>query len=99
MLRPYQQDIINRSYEQLAALSMTGQRRRIMVQAPTGAGKSVLIGSIINLIDSYNKGACLTVAHKQELIMQLADTLQKFSGIDRYNCGIILSGVASNSAA
>jgi superfamily II DNA or RNA helicase len=69
----------------------------IMVQMPTGTGKTILFASIVRdirnwIIAHQLKSHVLILAHVRELIQQAADKLQK-RGID---CGIILSGIPQN---
>ena len=66
----------------------------VMVQMPTGTGKTILFASIVrdiqNWIISHNSNShILILAHVRELIQQAADKLTK-RGI---SCGIIMSGV------
>lgn len=62
-LRPYQQDLIERVYG-----AFTGCRR-VMLQAPTGAGKTVLFAEIIRREYAQRKRVLLLV-HRKELITQ-----------------------------
>lgn len=66
----------------------------IMVQMPTGTGKTILFASIVRdirnwIIASHSQSHILILAHVRELIQQAASKLKK-RGID---CGIIMSGV------
>ena len=73
MLRDYQKDICSRVREALEA------HRSVMVQMPTGTGKTLVLASLVNLLDN----ACvLIVAHRKELIGQINDTIQRM-GIER----------------
>ena len=64
VLRPYQTDIIER------ASSAGGN---VLIEAPTGSGKSVMAASIIKH-ETDNGGICLIVAPKITLLDQLAET-------------------------
>ena len=66
----------------------------IMVQMPTGTGKTILFASIVRdihnwIIKEKANSHILILAHVRELIQQAADKLSR-RGID---CGIIMSGV------
>ena len=79
-LRPYQIDVIDRLEAQIAM-----GRRRILLVAPTGAGKTVLASEIISR--RVEEGA-LVLAHRRELITQTSKKLYDV-GIDH---GIIQAG-------
>lgn len=69
----------------------------IMVQMPTGTGKTILFASIVKdirnwIIENHSNSHILILAHVRELIQQAADKL-KHRGID---AGIIMSGVSQN---
>lgn len=69
-LRPYQTDLIERTYGAFANL------RRVMLQAPTGAGKTVLFAEIIQR--EYQAGRrVLLLVHRKELITQACTKLFK----------------------
>lgn len=70
-LRAYQNTLI---LEARKALSMT---KHIILQSPTGSGKSVLIGSMA----SMSKFRVLILAHSEEILKQDADHARKW-GID-----------------
>ena len=66
----------------------------IMVQMPTGTGKTILFASIVRDIRNWilkekSNSHILILAHVRELIQQAAEKLSR-RGID---CGIIMSGV------
>jgi superfamily II DNA or RNA helicase len=65
-LRPYQQDIIAEVEQQIAA-----GERRIIIVAPTGAGKTVIAGALIN---SATDKKVVVLAHTREIIKQTAET-------------------------
>jgi len=61
--------------------------RRVILQAPTGAGKTVIASHIIR--QAEEKGSrILFLAHRRELVKQCASKLYKF-GVDH---GVIMSG-------
>ena len=65
-LRPYQEDIINQA---------TKAKGSVLVEAPTGAGKSI-IASQIAINEIKNGGTVLIVTPKITLLEQLADTFK-----------------------
>jgi superfamily II DNA or RNA helicase len=68
-LRPYQIDAINR-----LRLAMAQGARRSLLVAPTGSGKTVILGEIARRgVDRGRR--ILWLAHRAELIEQAADTL------------------------
>lgn len=86
-LRPYQIESKKRIYE----LYRNGVNN-VLLQLPTGAGKTILFSSIIK--DGFeNDRRTLVLAHRGELINQAADKLYKGYGI---NSGIIKSKVEKN---
>ena len=81
-LRSYQNDIIIKYREALAA-----GRRRVLIVAPTGAGKTILAVAII--LDALNQGKRVQfLAHRRELIVQASRKLHA-AGCDH---GILLPG-------
>jgi DNA repair protein RadD len=81
-LRPYQADVIARFQAALAAGS-----RRVLIVAPTGAGKTILAVAII--LDALNQGKRVQfLAHRRELIVQASRKLYA-AGCDH---GILLPG-------
>jgi superfamily II DNA or RNA helicase len=81
-LRPYQIDVIGEYKQTIAA----GQKRIILV-APTGAGKTVIAADIIkSSIAAWRR--ILVLAHRREIITQTCEKLNRF-GISH---GIILAG-------
>jgi DNA repair protein RadD len=79
ILRPYQDDVIA-EYDRL----ITAGVRRIIIVAPTGSGKTIITSEIIKRARSQ----VVFIAHRNELLTQARDKLQKF---DVYP-GIIKSG-------
>src|SRR5947207_1166637 len=81
-LRPYQADVIAKVDAEIAA-----GRRRILLVAPTGSGKTVIASAII--ADAAAQGRlALFLVHRRELVDQSAKKLFA-AGIDP---GIILAG-------
>jgi DNA repair protein RadD len=81
-LRDYQQNVIN-EYEQKVAAGI----RRIIIVAPTGAGKTVIAAENIRRANAeYNR--VLFIAHRNELLTQARDKLKSFDII----AGIIKAG-------
>jgi superfamily II DNA or RNA helicase len=82
-LRPYQNDVGAEFHRTVA-----DGKRRIILAAPTGAGKTIIGASIIaDLIRDLSKSV-LVLAHRQEIIKQTAGKLLK-AGISH---GIIQAG-------
>ncbi len=87
-LRDYQKEMLGRLREAWGA-----GKRSVMLQMPTGTGKTVLLASLINELASKNvkcemnneqcgdgtcAGGVLIVAHRRELIEQIQATLNLF---------------------
>jgi superfamily II DNA or RNA helicase len=71
MLRDYQQNMVDQAREMLKTLD------RIIVQAPTGSGKSIVISEIIKL-STLKKNICWVVVPRLELIRQQSEHLSKW---------------------
>ncbi len=82
-LRPYQREVIEQFHGAVAA----GKRRVILV-APTGAGKTVIGADIINTTTRAQKRV-LVLAHRREIINQTADKLR----MNVIYPGMIMAGV------
>lgn len=80
-LRPYQQKIINEARELLQT------HRAIVVQAPTGSGKSFIIGYLSKLMEN-NNNACWNLVHRREILDELVKQCLK----NNTQPGQILSG-------
>src|SRR5690348_14864864 len=81
-LWPYQHDVISRFW-----VTINGGRRRVLLVAPTGSGKTVIAAAIIS--DAVARGMrVLFLAHRRELITQASRKLHQV-GID---AGVILPG-------
>ena len=87
-------DTVLRDYqlEMLERLRKAWRRaNHVMVQMPTGTGKTILLAEEIKnekLRIKNGKGRVLVVAHRRELIAQISQTLDAF-GIEH---GLIVSG-------
>lgn len=68
-LRDYQEEHLNKVRTRLRRGA-----RRVILQAPTGSGKSVMIAEMIrkSAENGYN---CWLLCHRRELLDQLSDTL------------------------
>lgn len=86
-LRQYQSDLLSKIHTSWRAGS-----RRIMVQSPTGSGKTVLMGHIAKKVSCRGKRV-LILAHRQELIEQAADKVGTISGLP---VGIVKAGYEPN---
>jgi DNA repair protein RadD len=82
-LRPYQQDAIAEVEQQI-----TAGERRIIIVAPTGAGKTVIGAALIN---SATNKKVVVLAHTREIIKQTAEKLFAH----RIEHGILQAGFAS----
>lgn len=72
MLRDYQSDICTRVREAF------GQYRSVMVQMPTGTGKTVVLAELVKRLMMKNEGLkILIVAHRRELIEQIKATIKR----------------------
>ena len=70
-LYPFQQDLFERSLSALAP-----EKARVMLQLPTGAGKTEIAGALLKeLLSVWTKAAWLT--HREELAEQTVARLQK----------------------
>lgn len=70
-LRPYQEAAINGLYEYWA----TGRGDNPLIVAPTGAGKSAILGQIIMDAMSYDGTKVMVLTHVKELLEQNANAL------------------------
>jgi len=78
-LRDYQRDMLDRLQTEW------GRHRSVMVQMPTGTGKTVLMAEIIRELRIKNlELRVLIVAHRRELIEQIRQTISDF-GIEKEN--------------
>lgn len=71
-LRPYQNKLISETRQAL------GMYRRVIVQSPTGSGKGVILGAIVDMC--LKKGSrTLVVCHRLEIVKQDARQIEKFT--------------------
>ena len=69
----YQEDILRQVEEAFEA------HRSVMVQMPTGTGKTYLLAAIVRNFAKQQEGTCVwMVAHRRELVAQIEDTLRRF---------------------
>jgi DNA repair protein RadD len=88
-LRSYQTDVIAALYR-----AIKDGKRRIILVAPTGAGKTVIGAAVIRDAVSKHKHV-LVLAHRREIVQQTRDKLHEL-GIW---CGVIMAGVTTQEAA
>ena len=72
ILRDYQNDMLCRLNDAWR------KHRSVMVQMPTGTGKTVLLAEVIRQHTDIMAGKVLIVAHRRELIEQICKTLMAF---------------------
>ena len=82
LLRPYQQDIKQKIFKKW------NNCYNVMLQLPTGTGKTVLFTSIINDLNKVANTKILILAHRKELIDQISEHLSYYN----IRHGIITSG-------
>ena len=75
LLRDYQTDICSRVNEAF------DKHRSVMVQMPTGTGKTVVLASLVSQLKNEN---VLIVAHRRELIEQIKATIKRLN-VDNRN--------------
>ena len=72
LLRDYQEEMITRVREAWM------HHRSVMVQMPTGTGKTHVLATIVKDVVSGRAGKVLVLAHRIELISQISQTLSSF---------------------
>ena len=72
LLRDYQEEMITRTQEAWK------RHRSVMVQMPTGTGKTHVLAAIVNNVASGGADKGLGVAHRRELISQIRETVDAF---------------------
>ncbi len=86
ILRDYQAEMLDRLHRAWE------KQQSVMVQMPTGVGKTVLLAEEIKneelRMKNAHSGGILVVAHRIELIEQISRTMDRF-GIEH---GLIVSG-------
>lgn len=85
-LRPYQEDILNQ-----ARKYMRQGIKKILIEAPTGAGKTVIASEMLRICKGKSMRAAFMM-HRRELVKQSSETLEKF-GLDH---GVISAGFKEN---
>lgn len=91
-LRDYQARGIEATFAELRA-----GKRCVLVVAPTGAGKTVILSEIVRRHRAHPRGGrALVVVHRAELVSQTVDKLRR-AGIDRV--GIVAAGRDEDHAA
>lgn len=86
VLRDYQQELIQRTRNALK------NNKRIIMQAPTGAGKTAITVAMMNSAAKMGKSA-MFVVHQKELVSQTAKAFWK----QKIEHGLILSGKSKSS--
>jgi superfamily II DNA or RNA helicase len=74
-LRDYQSIAVERTM-----VAVDAGRRRLYIELPTGTGKTRVLAEIARRVVS-DGGRVLAVAHRKELVEQLADTMERVTGI------------------
>lgn len=87
-IREYQ----NRAIEGLRKSISDGNNKPILC-LPTGGGKSVIFGKMIDSIVENGK-TVLWIVHRRNLVFQMRDSLKEHFGID---AGVIMAGVESET--
>lgn len=71
-LRPYQEEIISK------VLELFKRKQNILIQAPTGAGKTIIFASLIkHLIQNYPKLRICVLVHREILVRQNVEKMLK----------------------
>lgn len=86
-LRDYQVDM----YEEAKGKLLAGAKS-ILIQSPTGSGKTVLVAKIMQTVTSKGKRAWFNV-HRRELVKQSVRTLTESAGLD---IGVVAAGFQGN---
>ena len=71
-LRPYQQTLVDQARAAFAAGA-----NRVLIQLPTGGGKTVILSEVARAAASRNSKT-LTMAHRKEIVRQIADRMTTF---------------------
>ena len=91
MLRDYQINICSRVCEAF------GQHRSVMVQMPTGTGKTVVLAELVKRLLMKDEGLrILIVAHRRELIEQIKATVKRM-GLNADNQSSLINNQNINS--
>src|SRR5580704_10004021 len=89
-LRPYQHDLIDRARQ-----AMRHGARRVLIQAPTGAGKTALVAQMLASAAQRGKRAWFCV-HRRELVDQSVTTFVEAADI---HTGIVAAGYPATPGA
>lgn len=81
MLRDYQIDMKKRILD-----VWNNGLKSVMVQMPTGTGKTHLLASVVGDFIVRNEGAVWIIAHRRELVCQIENTLEKYA--IKHNSGV-----------
>ncbi|MBF0196339.1 MAG: DEAD/DEAH box helicase family protein [Planctomycetes bacterium] len=87
-LYPYQKELISNLYK-----IIRDGAKKILLYAPTGAGKTVIVSKVIQDANSKNR-KILFLVHRNELVQQTMDTLSRF-GLE---AGVIKAGWQSDAS-
>ena len=80
VLHPYQADVI-------AEFDRTREsKRRIILVAPTGSGKTIIGGAIIQK-EIVNYGSVLVLSHRREITKQTSEKLARVRHRSRHHSG------------
>jgi len=90
-LRPYQNDAI----DEIDAVIAAGKKRPLLV-APTGAGKTVIFAAIIKRA-AANGQRVIVLAHRAEIIAQTSLKLSPLTGLDCIQIQRKIRNVATRS--
>lgn len=89
------ESMILRDYQQAAHAGVFREWQTVcntLVNIPTGGGKTVLFAAVIK---SMQPKRAMVVAHREELIWQARDKIQKFAGLE---CGIEMGELYVNNS-
>ena len=82
----YQEDMVKRIGE------VFEDRQSVMVQMPTGTGKTHLLAAIVKeVIQQPGKSCVWIIAHRRELVSQINDTLKSFGISSKGNQVLVMS--------
>lgn len=81
--RPFRKDIALRPYQQETkgrTLAAWSSRAGILVQMPTGTGKTVVLASLVSemIKDAREVGCVWLIAHRRELVEQIEATVERY---------------------
>lgn len=85
-LRDYQQKIVDKTRE-----AIISGKKRVLVVAATGSGKSFCIAEIFRLANAKGN-KCLFLVHRRNLVLQIKETMEAFG----LRVGVIMAGIESD---